>query len=643
MQKRIEGHKAIQWYHTLKIKNMLFFTLISLFFLIAIVINFSSIKESTITKKAKERITLATQEVVRDLLLKQRAQEQAVLDMANVASVNNSEELFESLLNFEMQKEIIGAGIWFNNGKYFYHDRDGDKEAGFTFEEQEFYLLGKYLKKGETFWSKVYRHKGRKYVTVFSPIYQKQNFVGVATLDIALDVQEKEIFLSSLKSKEKYFMLTDRVGNFILLSDNLQKYAQKKDIYALQIPVFTSLMMNRSSCEVNRSLAKTISNISPKISLNEALQITREIGHTSHTEKLIQSIKILEEDPIFEEKSVISSYYFPHTGWNMIVAIPEHIVFEDMISIYNQIIFTTIIFAILAALLGYYFISKSIVKPLMSISEQIEDNFDNTTVEITTDDKGEIALLVQSFNKRNKLLFEAHKREMVNEKLLLQQSKMAAMGEMLDAVAHQWKQPLNALSMHAEILKMDYDDNRIDAKYISKFQDDIQKQIKHMTDTLSTFRTFFRPNAKLSHFEIDAIVEDVLFLLKDEFMKYTINVELYRDEKITIYGSPNEFKHLLLNILNNAKDAFIENKIEERKIWIRIIDEKKTRVEIEDNAGGIPADVIDKVFQAHFTTKDEGKGTGIGLYMSLLIAQKHNASLSVANINDGACFSIVFH
>jgi len=228
--------------------------------------------------------------------------------------------------------------------------------------------------------------------------------------------------------------------------------------------------------------------------------------------------------------------------------------------------------------------------------------------------------------------------------MLKQQSKMAAMGEMMDAVAHQWKQPLNALSMYSEIIKSDFDDGTVDKAYVDQFRDDIQLQIDHMVNTLDEFRTFFRPNKEHEVFSLLSVIHSVLFLTKDDLLKNAITVNIEQKDHIDVDGSANEFKHLLLNIINNAKDAFIENNIENRTITIRLLSNSEGQsIEIEDNAGGIPHTIINDIFKANVTSKAKHKGTGIGLYMSTQIATKHNATLSVENMNDGACFILTFN
>ena len=216
---------------------------------------------------------------------------------------------------------------------------------------------------------------------------------------------------------------------------------------------------------------------------------------------------------------------------------------------------------------------------------------------------------------------EIKKRE-EKEKMLLQQSKLAAMGEMMDAVAHQWKQPINIVNMQVDMINYDYEDGLINDEYIKEFQGKVSSQVKHMTSTLNEFRSFFRPSKEASNFNIKKMIEKVLLLVKDEFVKNRIIITVNDNGNFNLDGVENEFKHLILNIINNSKDAFNDNNRDDRKILINILeDETSKSIEIIDNAGGIPEHVIDDIFKANVTTKEEGKGTGIGLYMSSQIAE----------------------
>ncbi|MEA3554777.1 MAG: hybrid sensor histidine kinase/response regulator [Campylobacterota bacterium] len=233
---------------------------------------------------------------------------------------------------------------------------------------------------------------------------------------------------------------------------------------------------------------------------------------------------------------------------------------------------------------------------------------------------------------------EIKKRE-YQEKILMHQSKLAAMGEMMDAVAHQWKQPLNIINMRIDMLQYDFEDDMIDDKYIDEFIGKFKFQMRHIVNTLDEFRNFFRPNKLSKEFKISNSIDSTLLLVNDEFLKNKIRfIKNIQDEGV-IYGSENDFKHLILNIINNSKDAFNENEIQDRTININLFKKDETiTLEIYDNAGGIPNKVIDNIFNANVTTKEEGKGTGIGLYMSKQIASKHSGKLYVENIDNGAKF-----
>ena len=659
----------MKWYHSLKFRNSLFFLLVGALFLLAMLLFFTNLREERLVEKAKPAVTLATNDVVRELLLAQQRNEQIVEDMADIASIAEvNPVVVKKLLKVSQENEIVSGGLWFepyaeNTSKesvaYFYHREsnssfqriyDYEKKMVRSYRNMEFYVLAKELNAGETFWTKAYTDPVTKVrmITVVAPVYRDEVFVGVASVDVKLSLKQQQIFSQLVNSNERYFLLTDRIGQPLIYSDELASIVTKpgsKNCREIDTEQYGSVgfLFYHEMPTYHSDLADELLKASADFTVEEANLLAHELQHksTQHQEKLIFHSNILPNDPIFHEPSVVAAYYFPHTGFQMLIAIPEHVILKDTIAVYDKIIMITAIFAMMAALIGYLLIRRGIVKPLESISEQIEHN--DMDAEIKTQDRGEIGQLVERFNERNRELLAAREREMQNERLLLQQSKMAAMGEMLDAVAHQWKQPLNALSMYAELIKMDYEDGEVDVAYIEQFQKDIETQINHMTDTLGTFRSFFRPTTELHAFDLHKVAEDVLLLAKDELVKNTIEVTIEDHGKLKLYGSENEFKHLLLNIINNAKDAFVENGIKERRIIVRVIgDETPPRLEIEDSAGGIPQSAIEKVFQAHFTTKEEGKGTGIGLYMSSQIAQKHHARLSVENREAGACFIVEF-
>ncbi len=227
-----------------------------------------------------------------------------------------------------------------------------------------------------------------------------------------------------------------------------------------------------------------------------------------------------------------------------------------------------------------------------------------------------------------------------NERILAQQAKHAAMGEMMDAVAHQWKQPLNAITMLTDLLLIEFEEGEVDETYLKNYQKIQWEQIDHLLSTLTEFRSFFRPNKEKVLFNIRHAIDSVLLLVKDEFLKEMISFKIEGDDRLELYGVENEFKHIILNIINNAKDAFKERDIPSRLITFKYYQKNRSNIlEIDDNAKGIPSSVIDDIFKPNVTTKAEGKGTGIGLYMSAQIAEKMDATLSVVNTSEGACFT----
>ena len=249
--------------------------------------------------------------------------------------------------------------------------------------------------------------------------------------------------------------------------------------------------------------------------------------------------------------------------------------------------------------------------------------------------------LDQYRNRLEERVEEEVEKNRVKEKMLVEQSKLAAMGEMVDAVAHQWKQPLGIIDLKIQMIREDYKYEEVNEEYIEAFIDENRAQIRHLIETLNEFRGFLRPNRKIGRFPLAKTVESALLLMKDELMGKRIQCDLSGDRETEVEGNENEVKHIVLNLLGNARDAFEELGIEERRVTFRIYPEEHYLcMEAQDNAGGIPEKVINDIFKPHVTTKAEGKGTGIGLYMSTLITQKHGGELTVANQEGGACFTL---
>ncbi|MEA3553800.1 MAG: hybrid sensor histidine kinase/response regulator [Campylobacterota bacterium] len=226
--------------------------------------------------------------------------------------------------------------------------------------------------------------------------------------------------------------------------------------------------------------------------------------------------------------------------------------------------------------------------------------------------------------------------------ILIQQTKLATMGEMMDIIAHQWKQPINVIAMHASLVK-EFMDQDIDKQMIDNCYDKVDSQIKHMVKTMDDFRAFFRPSQKIEILNIKELLNSVLLLVHDELIRNNMFVELDVDSGLNIEANSGEIKHIFINLLNNTRDAFNENNIKAKNIKIEAYLNSNNKIQIDtiDNAGGIPEHIINNIFEANFTTKEKSGGTGMGLYMSNFIAKKNHAKLSVKNIQNGACFTLV--
>ena len=266
--------------------------------------------------------------------------------------------------------------------------------------------------------------------------------------------------------------------------------------------------------------------------------------------------------------------------------------------------------------------------------------------------KNDVTQNVLYEEKLKQLNEELIEKNEMKEKLLIEQTKLATLGEMMDAVAHQWKQPLNIISSYASTLQLQKQLGIMNDDLIEDVTDTIIKQINHLAITLDEFRKFFREDVSVEKVNIKRAISSVLELQKTFIDANNMEIQLKCSDDIHFDLIVTEFKHILINLINNACDAFIENLIEERFIFIDVTkDEKSLYVQVTDNAGGIPERIIPRIFEQNFTTKEKDRGTGIGLYMCQRFVQKANGEISVKNIKQeingqmqkGARFSIVFH
>ena len=237
------------------------------------------------------------------------------------------------------------------------------------------------------------------------------------------------------------------------------------------------------------------------------------------------------------------------------------------------------------------------------------------------------------------------------DNLIIHQSRIAAMGEMIGNIAHQWRQPLSSISTLSTGAKLRLASNLISENEIKDAFTKINTQTQHLSKTIDDFRDFFNKSTKKETFNINDIIDKSITLIEASYKSNDINIFIKRkDAKALINGNSSELSQVFLNILNNAKDILLEKNIDKKRVLIKIkIDANQVTININDNAGGIPQNIKMKIFDPYFTTKHQSQGTGIGLFMSKQIIEKHFGGTLLANNkkfkidNDefyGASFSI---
>ncbi len=346
---------------------------------------------------------------------------------------------------------------------------------------------------------------------------------------------------------------------------------------------------------------------------------------------------------------------------------------------YYQFSYIVGISFLIILLVGYFF-ALWISRPVSQISQlatQVAGG--DLTVRSTIKRRDEIGILSESFNRmvdslsqskqqlqhynqelehevmvRTQELAELNKgldkkiheevaKSKKQEALLIHQSRSAAMGEMIGAIAHQWRQPLNALSIVQQNLELRYRLGTLDPEFMASNLDKSDRLIQKMSSTIDDFRNFFKPNKNIQQFNIKKILTSSTELLDAQLRNHMIVLAINCPDDMNVVGLEGEFSQVILNLINNAKDTLVERNIVNPAITITAnkLGSDGFQIIVKDNAGGIPDAIFDKIYDPYFTTKEEGKGTGIGLYMSKIIIENNmGGSLHAYNDEDGANFVI---
>ncbi len=221
------------------------------------------------------------------------------------------------------------------------------------------------------------------------------------------------------------------------------------------------------------------------------------------------------------------------------------------------------------------------------------------------------------------------------ENLLIQQSKMASLGEMIGNIAHQWRQPLSLISTAASGMKLQKEFDQLDDITFNETINNITNTTMFLSQTIDDFQNYLKEDKIKKEFNVNSSIDKILSMLKGSYKNHDINLILDLSEGLFINSYENELNQALLNILNNAKDALLDIEKTNRYIHIKSYKEaEKIIIEIIDNAGGIKESILNKIFEPYFTTKHKSQGTGLGLYMThKIITSSMNGEIKITNVS----------
>lgn len=257
-----------------------------------------------------------------------------------------------------------------------------------------------------------------------------------------------------------------------------------------------------------------------------------------------------------------------------------------------------------------------------------------------------VAIVVHISQERkelNKKLTQQIQENELQTDIMLTQSRQAAMGDMVSMIAHQWRQPLSTISMDVNNVLADIEFKSLNDNELRENLESISKEVYVLSSTIEEFKEFFHPKNEKEHIHINIIMEELIRLTEKSLQYHNITLTKKVDATCLIHTYVQEFSQVLLHLIQNAKDALIKHRSDNR--WIHITLDKKPNNEIiiaiEDNGGGIDENIVDKIFEPYFSTKEDKNDKGLGLYMVKTILNKHlHGTINVSNTKDGAKFII---
>src|SRR5574344_1909695 len=420
-------------------------------------------------------------------------------------------------------------------------------------------------------------------------------------------------------------------------------------VFSIFISIFIyknySIVSNQLILLQNEKIDSIIKTITPVISINLTLGLENNIK-----EIVNDSIKLHKELVGIEVTNSNNKIVYKNINSDIKDLKIYHTILEDTIlksklgelkvfytfsSIYSklltefyQFLIFIAIFFIFSLLLSSYLIKYNL-KPLIKLKEGMKNYSLEKNSTLKEDEfKNEISVINNSAVKMVKKIEEELEKRILYEKEIMQKNRLASMGEMIDNIAHQWRQPL--MKINAIVLNTDrsIELKKYDEKYLQNRLEDISQAVYHMSNTIDTFREFLNPHKSKESFEISNSINKSLKVLNTLLVDIEVNI------------NQSEFMKVIISIISNSIDIFKARDIEKKYINIDIYeDDIHYFISIKDSAGGIKEDIIDKIFEPYFTTKHKSGGTGMGLYISKLIIQSSfKGDIKVKAVDNGVKF-----
>ncbi|MEA3512035.1 MAG: sensor histidine kinase [Campylobacterota bacterium] len=510
---------------------------------------------------------------------------------------SKNKNLLESIV--KTQDNITTVLILDNNGilKDFKSVVKANIFKGFDYSNMPYF---KALKNGEEeYWSDVYLSNATGLASLSYTIRFDDNTIAV----LVINLDYLNSFASKFKSSDNTTMvqIVDNNGVYLANPDSEETVYQRKSIVGTNI--YKNFILK--------------DYINKQILFNDTQNI-KIIGTIGKTNKL---------------------------NWTIIVEEQYDFIF----STFKTLIYITILFMILLIIISIYFslkLSKSILKPLNLLSHRMDDIAHGKDIEkISEVQYSELDSLSSNFYIMQNKIKDREESNRQKELQILDSSKMAQMGEMIGNIAHQWRQPLSIISTAASGMKLEKEYGILEDDKFIYYCDSIVEKSKYLSETIDIFRNFIKEKKQravvIIQDRIDTSLKIVIATLEANYIQLINNIDYSKPIKIELVMG--ELSQVIINLINNAKDILLERKIKNAWIKIDLVKDKDfVTITVEDNAGGVPEEIMGKIFDPYFTTKHKSQGTGLGLHMSYKIVHESlYGKLSVKNTENGASFIIV--